>query len=90
MHRSLVPATLVFAAIHFTVQLAALFAGFTGGGANTFVYTLCSVVFFPVVYLAEKYNISGLGMMAFLLNTCCWTAVFYGLMRILKPGTIRG
>ncbi len=79
--------TIVFGCIHFISQISLYALGFALGPGMTSrtvlgisLYDAAAVITFPFVFLAEKYQWSGLGIGAFFLNSVAWACVFYGIL----------
>jgi len=86
----------VFAIIHFILQIVLYIISFGVGEAlfgmqksviqKTLLsvqYAIISVITFPVIFLAIKYQISGFGFSYFVLNSIVWAVGFYYLLRVL-------
>jgi hypothetical protein len=86
----------IFAIIHCIMQIVLFIIGFGIGEALfgtqistlqktmlSILYAIISVITFPVLYLAIKYQISGLGFSYFILNSIIWAVGFYYLLQLL-------
>jgi hypothetical protein len=76
--------SILLGGIHFALQIFIYVFSFIIGPERTTsevlgisFYDAAAVITFPVVYLAEKYQWSGLGINALLLNSIVWTSMFY-------------
>lgn len=90
-----VKTAVLFGVAHYVVQMLLYVIGFAlGPGTATrrifgvSLYDVLSVLTFPVIYLMEKFDWSGLGLAAFVLNSFVWASAFYCILIIVsQPGS---
>jgi ABC-type transport system involved in cytochrome c biogenesis permease subunit len=86
---------LVFGGIHFLMQVIAMILGFGTGELlfdalktstikflSSVLYYFIFVITFPVVYIVQKYQISGFGLLYFFLNSIIWATLFYYSLKL--------